>query len=278
MKICTMATFSEMIKSKAVQSTFLKKQAVVAELKRQLQKIKALDTEVPNARSFHRVEVAANNSVEALKEASRELNMLLYKGNPDVEADEDYVADQKLTRDAEFKLFNAIDEYIDILTAKEIKYPPVMGNVPPASPTDLSDILAQLVKCQTDNAKATSDQLAANAKVTADQLAANASQHKETILTLSKHGTHGPKAAQPFFQPRNNDSDYQLFSEFIQKFDNFVLKCKNDVRLQWLKSSVKGDALMLIKHLSATDDNFKLARDRLIKRYNNSEVLKHNLL
>ena len=84
-----MATFNEMIKNKAVESTFLKKQAVVAELKTQLQKIKSLDTEVPNARSFHRVEVAANNSVEALKEASRELNKLLYKGNPDVEEDED---------------------------------------------------------------------------------------------------------------------------------------------------------------------------------------------
>merc|ERR1712240_977814 len=114
--------------------------------------------------------------------------MLLYKGNPDVKADDEYVADKKLTRDAEFKLFNAIDEYIDILTTKGIKYPPVMGNVPPASPTDLSHILAQLVQCQTDNAKATSNQMAAQAQATSDQLAANASQHKETILTLSKYG------------------------------------------------------------------------------------------
>ena len=273
-----MATFNEMIKNKAVESTFLKKQAVVAQLEGQLEKVKALDTEDPNARSFHRVEVAANESVQELKAAIIELDMLLYKGNPDVKADDEYVADKKLTRDAEFKLFNAIDEYIDILTTKEIKYPPVMGNVPPASPTDLSHILAQLVQCQTDNAKATSDQMAAQAQATSDQLAANASQHKETILTLSKHGTHGPKATQPFFQPKNNDSDYQLFSEFIQRFDNFVLNCKDDVRLQWLKSSCKGDALMLIQHLSATEENFKLAKDRLIKRYNNPDVLKHNLL
>ena len=50
------------------------------------------------------------------------------------------------------------------------------------------------------------------------------------------------------------------------------------MRLQWLKSCVKGDALLLIKHLSATDANFKLARDRLVKRFNNPEVLKHNLV
>ena len=94
-------------------------------------------------------------------------------------------------------------------------------------------------------------------------------QHKETIDTLSKHGTQGPKAAQPFFHPKNNDSDYQMFSEFIQKFDNFVLKCKGDVKLQWLQSSVKGDALLLIKYLSANDANYKTAKERLVKRYNN---------
>ena len=95
-----MATFNEMIKHKAVESTFLKKQAVVAELKSQLKAIKALNTEVPNARSFNRVEVAANDSVEALKEANRELHILLFKENPDVKVDKDYVADQELTRDA----------------------------------------------------------------------------------------------------------------------------------------------------------------------------------
>ena len=87
-----MATFNEIIKWKAVESTFLKKQAVVAQLKWQLEKVKDLDTEVPNARSFHRVEVAANESVQELKAAIIELDMLLYKGNPDVKADEDYVA------------------------------------------------------------------------------------------------------------------------------------------------------------------------------------------
>ena len=95
-----MATFNEMIKNKAVESTFLKKQAVVAQLEGQLEKVKALDTEDPNARSFHRVEVAANNSVEELKAANRELDILLYNENPDVKADKDYVADQELTRDA----------------------------------------------------------------------------------------------------------------------------------------------------------------------------------
>ena len=49
-----MATFIEMIKHKAVQPTFLKKESLVAELERQLNAIKTLNTEVPNARSFNR--------------------------------------------------------------------------------------------------------------------------------------------------------------------------------------------------------------------------------
>ena len=69
-----------------------------------------------------------------------------------------------------------------------------------------------------------------------------------------------------------------MFSEFIQKFDNFVLKCKDDVKHQWLQSSVRGDALLLMKHLSATDPNYVTARERLVKRYNNPDVLKHNLV
>ena len=269
-----MATFVEIIKTKIVKPAFLRKQAALADIKRHNQAIDGLDTEVPNARSFARVEAAANESLEELKAAIKDLDILLYDAHPDIDSDEDYKSDQTCIRDVQFKLYNAIDDYIDVLTAKEITYPPDMGNQPAAPPSDLSEVLKQLVKCQEDTAKAAAD----SAKATADQLAVNATNHKETIDTLSKHGTQGPKAAQPFFQPKNNDTDYVSFSEFIQNFDSFVLKCKPDVRLQWLKSSLKGEALMLIKHLSPSDANYNTARDRLVKRYNNPDVLKHGLV
>ena len=73
-----MASFEELIKSKGVQSAFLKKQAVVAELERQLQVINALDRDTPNSRSFNRVEVSANESLEELKGACRDLDILLF--------------------------------------------------------------------------------------------------------------------------------------------------------------------------------------------------------
>ena len=59
-----MATFVEIIKTKIVKPAFLRKQAALADIKRYNQAIDGLDTEVPNARSFARVEAAANESLE----------------------------------------------------------------------------------------------------------------------------------------------------------------------------------------------------------------------
>ena len=197
-----MTTFSEIIKTKIVKPAFLRKQAAVADIERHIQAIDGLDTEVPNARSFSRIEAAAKESLEELKAAIKDLDILLYGSIPDIRSDEEYKSDQICIRDVQFKLYKAIDDYIDIMTAKEIKYPPDLGNQPAAPPTDLADVLKQLVKCQEDNAKAAADNAKAaadSAKATADQLSANADQHKDTIDTLSRHGTQGPKAAQPFF-------------------------------------------------------------------------------
>ena len=190
-----MASFNELIKSKPVKAAYVKRQSVVAELDNSIQAISDLDTETPNARTFNRVEVAANGSLEELKIAINDLDIILYKSKPDIESDEDYVADQKIIREWQFKLFNAIDSYIDLLKDKGIQYPPDMGKVPASNPGDLADVLAQLAQSQAQLVKCQTD---ATTAATAQQIA-NASQHKETIDTLTKHGTAGPRATQPFF-------------------------------------------------------------------------------
>ena len=179
-----MTTFSEIIVSKNVKPAFLKKQAAVADVENSILAITDLDTVTPNPRTFHRMEIAANKSLEELKTAITDLDILLLNSDPDIMSNEDYVADKKLNRDCQFRVFKAIDDYIDIMTAKEVTYPPDMGVKPAAPPSDLSDVLKQLVKCQEDNAKAAAENAKAaadSAKATADQLAVNATQHKETI-------------------------------------------------------------------------------------------------
>ena len=71
-----MASFNELVKSKAIEPTFLRKQASVADIERQIQAINSLDTEDPNARSFNRIEVSANGSLEELKGAIKDLDIL----------------------------------------------------------------------------------------------------------------------------------------------------------------------------------------------------------
>ena len=49
------------------------------------------------------------------------------------------------------------------------------------------------------------------------------------------------------------------------------------MKLQWLQSSVKNEALALIQHLSLSSDNYIVAKERLDKRFNNEESIKHML-
>ena len=83
---------------------------------------------------------------------------------------------------------------------------------------------------------------------------------------------------QPKFKPKNNDSDYTEFKDFLNKFEFFTVKCSSNLeRLQWLQTSVEGEAIGLIKHLTLSEDNYQIALDKLNNRYSNPEVVKHAL-
>ena len=57
-----------------------------------------------------------------------------------------------------------------------------------------------------------------------------------------------------------------------------MLRCTDAVKLQWLQSSVKGEKVPLIRHLSLTEANYLVARQRLEKKYNKKEAIKHSLI
>ena len=144
-----MATFSEMIKINKVKTVYLKKQKALAEISHNLKLIEELDTETPNVRMFGRFESEANNSLEMLKVASGDLNILLFDANPDIASDEDYIADLKDHRDQQIDLCNAIDKYTEILNTKGLKYPP--DTKPLDNLGDLDKVLTTLVKSQDSN-------------------------------------------------------------------------------------------------------------------------------
>ena len=263
-----MSSFKELIKTGKVKTAWHKKQALVGSIQDQLTEIGSLDTNTPNVRIFARTHEGAIALLDELVQASRELKLTLFEQNPAIYTDVDYRADTQSDVALRLTLRSDLDRYIEVMSTKNIQFPPAVDPAAPvAENVDLTQILNALVKSQTDNAAASN----------AQQLAV-AQQHKETLETLQKHGQAGPKASQPFFTPKNSDADYEIYSEFIQRFKNFVIKCTDEVKLQWLQSSVKSDALLLIKHLSPSNANYAIALERLEKRFNNPEVIKHNLV
>ena len=71
------------------------------------------------------------------------------------------------------------------------------------------------------------------------------------LKTHTVSSSKGPKPTQPKFKPKGNESDYGEFKDFLSKFEFFTSKCNTNIeKLQWLQSSVEGEAAGLIKHFS----------------------------
>ena len=110
-----MADFTTLIKSSKIQAAYLQRQVTLEEISQNILSIKTLDQQNPNSRTFSRLESSASKSLEELKLANRELNLLLIKANPNFSDDESYKTDQKLVREQKFFLYDEIDKYIQLL-------------------------------------------------------------------------------------------------------------------------------------------------------------------
>ena len=147
-----MATFNDLIKTSKVKAAYLKRNATLREINNKALSIDELDKETPNVKTFERLETNAIKSLEELKAVCSDLNIALENENPNIAKDESYIADQKQLRKEEFLLFDAIENYIKLLNDKGIEYPPEVK--PVTLPTDLTDILNNLVTSQNKLAEA----------------------------------------------------------------------------------------------------------------------------
>ena len=210
-----MAEFTTLIKSGKIQAAYLTRQAILEEISQNVLLIKDLDQENPNSRTFNRLESNANKSIVELKLASRELNMLLIKANPNFSDDESYIADQKLVREQQFLLFDEIDEYTQLLHSKNIPYPPDVK--PVTSSGDLAASLNNLVESQ-NKIMTTLDKNLTAVVTSQDKNVADLSKNLvDQIESQASNSRSGPKAAQPKFKPKGNDSDYGEFKDFLSK-------------------------------------------------------------
>ena len=100
-----MATFSDLIQSGKIKAAYLKKQTAVADIDRNVQLVNDLDKDSPNIRVFTRIDNSASESLQKLKDVLCDLDLLLHEANPEIETDEEYIADQKHIRESQFCLF-----------------------------------------------------------------------------------------------------------------------------------------------------------------------------
>ena len=248
-----MSSFEDLIKEKPILSIHLQRKTALVAVDNKVQKISELDSDNPNSRIFSRIEQEAEEALQTLAKSNNALVTASMKVNSDINLDESFIADQKYVRGEEFKCINAIEAYIKLLTDKGITYP--LDPKPDSTPTNLASILKQTTqltnKCWNENVE----------------------------KIIKSNSSAAPKPTQPHFTSTQTDADFSAFSDFWSRFQHFTKKCvKDSDKLEWLKSSIKGEAHLLIKNLSLEDDNFEVAVKRLHEKYLNPATVKHSLL
>ncbi|UYV72617.1 hypothetical protein LAZ67_10000067 [Cordylochernes scorpioides] len=105
--------------------------------------------------------------------------------------------------------------------------------------------------------------------------------HNDANLPLSNNAVNKnyanlPKLELPFF-----DGKLENWISFSNVFKTTIIdnsQLTNIVKLQYLKTCLKGKALILVNHIPITENNFVLAWDLLEKRYDNKRDLIFNLI
>ncbi|UYV63113.1 hypothetical protein LAZ67_2003172 [Cordylochernes scorpioides] len=93
---------------------------------------------------------------------------------------------------------------------------------------------------------------------------------------VNKNYANLPKLELPFF-----DGKLENWISFSNVFKTTIIdnsQLINIVKLQYLKTCLKGKALVLVNHIPITENNFVLAWDLLEKRYDNKRDLIFNLI
>ena len=150
--------------------------------------------------------------------------------NPDISDDESYIADQNQLRKQEFLFFDTIENYIQLIHSKGIEYPPEIK--PVTGSVDLSDILNNLIASQNSLAASqnknaiTQDRILSTLDKNLTDVVTSQNQNvadlsKSLVDQIKSHTASsktGPKALQPKFKPKGNDSDFAEFSSLLNKF------------------------------------------------------------
>ena len=251
-----MSDFMNLITLKPTMSIHLQRKTALIKLDSKFQMLNELDTNKPSTRIFSRIECEVNEALHTLEKTNSTFISSLVKANSEIELEDSFKEDQKYIRSEQFKCLNAIEAYIELLTTKGINYP--SDSKSGSEPSDLADILKQTTQLT-------------NKLIT--------KQDENIDKILKNNSSAAPKPSQPYFTSRQIDADFAAFKDFWSRFEHFTKKVASPSdKLEWLKSSIKGEAHNLIKNLTLDDSNYRVAVDKLKAEYLNPDVVKHSLL
>ena len=245
-------------------------------------KLKQLNSQDTVAiRRFTRLETEMRNRVEDLRKSQNSFVKLVLMSEPSLIESKDLKADIK---DIDGQIEAGCD-ILDELRDREDVSEGLKASVPDPVPIDfanvLNDTITQLSIKQDENLSKLATQLSSKQDEKMAKLVDSLStkQDANTEKLVKSNSSHAPKPTQPFFTSKQNDSDFSNFKDFWSRFEFFTKKCSSNAeKLEWLKSSIKGDAYQLIKHLSVIDANYDVAVQKLNDKYSNADSVKHSLL
>ena len=85
------------------------------------------------------------------------------------------------------------------------------------------------------------------------------------------------KPSQPHFTPQGNLEDYLRYKDWRRQFNLFIKRVPNDKwseKSEWLKSSVKGKAYLLITSCADTQAGYQAALTLLDNKYQQTDYIR----
>ena len=252
-----MSTFNECLAHQKINAAYIRRNAAVMDLNSVVSQVKSLDKDNPKPRIFLQHEKELESLALKVKTENNMMVQLMLSAQPDISSDSTFTSDQSGIRASTLSSINVVDEYRTILETKGLVPSLAQTQNQDATSGEFSDMLKQLGK---------------NLTMLTEIGKSQTEMSKKQVEAIN--ASKGPKPVQPTFTPKGDVSDYLTFKNFLENFTYFVQNVPNNKdKLQWMLSSVKGDAYQIIKGLSLNADNYRVAKEKLEKKYLSTEKI-----
>ena len=270
--------FEQVLRENKAYTAYANRQEALHTLQTAITKLDklALEERIKFSR-FSRLENELNAKISRLRELHSILIRTILTSEPLLMGNEDMGNDSATIEGTVDNCLDSLDKMrqrSEIQQALQESKPSINGN------ECLSDVLKYMQDENVKQNKQMTDLISSLSKNQSDNITSLITKQDEHMGKLvTNSSSAAPKPVQPMFKSEENDSDYENYRDFLPRFEHFVNKVTMDkYKLEWLKSSISGDAFSLVKNLDLVDSNYKIALDKLANKYLNNDYIKEKLI